>query len=65
MMQTESGTEAFLLDPCQFSEAAAYRQLIADALKENFAYQQFWVNSTTDGRGCHNLRRREDIFTYF
>ena len=53
-MQTEIDVEAFLLDPCQFlSEAAAYRQLIAEALKENNAYQEFWVNSTTIyGSGC-------------
>ena len=53
-MQTETDAEAFLLDQCQFpSEAAAYRQLIAEALKENNAYQEFWVNSTTiHGSGC-------------
>ena len=40
--------EGFLLDPYQFPSAVdAYRQLIADALEENFAYQPFWVNLTT------------------
>ena len=49
-----NGDEEFLLAPCQFSGAAAYRQLIADVLEENLSYQQFWVNFTTvdDGTGC-------------